>query len=368
MPLIRDVIAIMEEEFPPLWAEEWDHSGLQVGDADRECTGVLIAVEATEATVQECVEKGCNLLITHHPILFHPLYRLTPHTYQERTVSLAIRENVVIYAAHTNADNAFGGLNRQLLDSLDLPYESLEPLEEKKGALSKLSIMVPTENKEALKEALFAAGAGHVGAYEGCAFTISGEGQFRPLDGADPYIGDVGEVCKVEEACVSVLVPHERMSAVLSAMIKAHPYEEPAYDKIPLQNGRKDFSSGLIASLKGSLSEEDVLKRIALLPSVTSVAHSKPLDRPVQRIAIVTGSGGSFLNKAMARGVDVLLTGEARYNDYLDAQGRILLVVIGHWESERIARELFHRVMKQKMPNFAFQIADSDNNPIHYRR
>ena len=138
MPLIRDVIAIMEEEFPPLWAEEWDHSGLQVGDADRECTGVLIAVEATEATVQECVEKGCNLLITHHPILFHPLYRLTPHTYQERTVSLAIRENVVIYAAHTNADNAFGGLNRQLLDSLDLPYGSLEPLEEKKSALSKL--------------------------------------------------------------------------------------------------------------------------------------------------------------------------------------------------------------------------------------
>ena len=208
---------------------------------------------------------------------------------------------MVIYAAHTNADNAFGGLNRQLLDSLDLPYGSLEPLEEKKSALSKLSIMVPTENKEALKEALFAAGAGHVGAYEACAFTISGEGQFRPLDGADPYIGDVG---KVEEACVSVLVPHERMSAVLSAMIKAHPYEEPAYDIIPLQNGRKDFSSGLIASLKGSLSEEDVLKRIALLPSVTSVAHSKLLDRPVQRIAIVTGSGGSFLNKAMARGVD----------------------------------------------------------------
>ena len=363
---IKDVLSVLEEAFPPLLAETWDHSGLQVGDPNATCTGVLVAVEATESTVEECARKGYNLLVTHHPILFHPLYRITPTTYQERTIALALCKGITIYAAHTNADNAWDGLNRMLLPYFDV--QKTEALEEVTERVSKLSVMVPPENADSLKNALFTAGAGRIGQYEKCAYTFVGEGQFKPLSGANPYIGKEGSISKVTEACVSVLVPNERLGIVLAALREAHPYEEPAYDVIPLKNGRSDAASGLIATLQQPITEDEALERIASIEQVKSVSHSLPLGRSVQRIAVVTGSGGSFMNKAIARGADLLLTGEARYNDFLDAQGRILLVTVGHWESEQPARALFHRVITQKIPNFAVETAETDINPIQYKR
>ncbi len=364
-PCIRDIISALEVAFPLNLQEKWDNSGLQLGDPSATCTGVLVAVEATEATLQECISRGCNLLITHHPILFHPLQRLSTESYIERTIALAIKNDIAIYASHTAVDNTLQALNARLADRLELRH--YRPLLPAKGQLFKLSVMVPTTHEETLKKALFDAGAGALGNYRGCCFTLSGTGEFTPSEGADPFIGSLGETCHVAEQLISMLVPEESLASVLAALRKAHPYEEPAYEFFPLANTRQDAGTGLVGDLSAPQSEKNLLQKIASWPHVMQVAHSKLLDQPVQRVAVVSGSGGSFLKKASASGCQILLTGEAKYNDYLDAAGYgILLITIGHFESEKVACSLFIDIISKKFSNFVVAEATTDINPVKY--
>lgn len=370
-PTIGDVIATLEETVPLSLQEKWDNSGLQVGDVTPLCTGVLLAVEATEATVREAKEKGLNLLITHHPILFHPLTQIGTKTYVERTIALALRLGITIYASHTASDNKLVAMNGYLAKRLGL--KKCRPLVPFLDSLFKLEVMTPPESSGSLKKALFAAGAGRQGDYQECCYTSEGQGEFTPIEGANPYCGTVGESYTTVEERLSLLVRKEDLSSVLKMLYIAHPYEEPAFDVIPMKRERDDVGSGLIGELETPLTEVEFLRRIALWEGVENVAHSAFTGKSLKRIAICSGSGGSFLSDAVAKGCDVLLTGEAKYNHYLDAagygtEGGILLVTIGHHESETVARQIFKDIISTRFANFVAEIATNDANPVHYFR
>ena len=370
MPTIRQVIEVLEEEVSLSYQEKWDNSGLQVGDKSLKCTGVLLAVEATETTLSEAKEKGYNLLVTHHPILFHPLSQIGTTTYVERTVALALRWGIAIYSSHTASDNKLLAMNGYLAKRLHL--EGLKPLVPVLNGLYKLEVMVPTDHSNALKEALFSAGAGVQGDYKHCCYTQQGTGEFLPLEGANPFCGSVGENYTTCEDKLSLLVPKESLARVVCALRKAHPYEEPAFDIIAMQREREDVGSGLIGKLTKSLTEEEFLREIAQWDGVESIAHSALCGRTIQKVAICSGAGGSFLEQAKKAGADVLLTGEAKYNHFLDAagysQGGILLVCIGHYESETVARKLFKDIISARFANFAVSITEKETNPVNYFR
>ena len=232
MPTQLDIIAALEEVCPLSLQETWDNSGWQVGNPNLECTGAILAVEATEATVQEALETGCNLLITHHPLLFHPLKHIGSRTYQERTVALAIKHDIAIYSAHTNADNAAKGINYYLAERLQL--QNTRALVAQPCNLYKLSVMVPTASAPEVERALCAAGAGRLGCYDSCSFSVEGRGHFRPLEGANPTIGSLGELEEVIETQISLLIEPHLVHKVIQAIYASHPYEEPAYELISL--------------------------------------------------------------------------------------------------------------------------------------
>lgn len=364
MPTHRDIIAALEATCPLSLQETWDNSGWQVGNPNLESSGALLAVEATEATVQEALESGCNLLITHHPLLFHPLKRIGVTTYQERTVALAIKHNVAIYAAHTSADNAPKGINYYLAQRLQL--QNTRALIAQPCQLYKLSVMVPTGSASELERALCRAGAGKLGGYDSCSFSVEGRGHFRPLEGSHPAIGSIGKVEEVRETQLSLLVEKELIPQVVQAIHATHPYEVPAYEFIALATPQNEVGTGIIGDLPKPMSEAEFLKIVSQWPGVEHVAYSQLQGKAVSRVALCGGSGGSFLSSAIAQSADVYLTGEAKYNDYLDAADRILLATIGHHESESIARRLFSEIISAKFPNFALRESLYDNNPVNH--
>lgn len=364
MPLHSDIVASIECIAPLSLQEKWDNSGWQVGDPSQECKGVLLAVEATEATIQEAIACGANLLITHHPILFHPLKKISTYSYQERSVALAIKNDIAIYAAHTNVDNATLGINKRLADRLNLQNtRSLVPL---LGQLYKLVVMLPPEALEEVEQALVLSGAGRLGNYDHCFFRTEGVGSFRPLEGANPYSGKRGEIHRTEEVALQVLVPQPSLSNVLKALYSAHPYEEPAFDIIPLANKDPHIGTGIVGELATPITEEEIFALLRGFDKVERVAYSRPLGKPIRKVALCGGSGGSFLSNAIASGADIYITGEAKYNDFLDAQGHILLATIGHFESEAIFCSLCKEHILSNFANFVVQIAKSDFNPVNY--
>lgn len=361
----RDIIQAIESACPLSLQETWDNSGWQVGAPDEECRGVLLAVEATEATVQEAIGLGCNLLVTHHPLLFHPLKHLGTSSYQERTILLAIQHKVAIYSAHTNADNAALGINHYLAERFQLQgTQPLAPLSH--HHLYKLSVMVPRGAVNQVRDALCEAGAGRLGNYDHCSFSQEGIGRFRPLVGANPSIGTIGCHQEVEEVQLSLLVESCLIPQIKQALHTSHPYEVPAYEFIDLSYPKSNLGTGIVGDLPTPISEREFLETLAQWQNVEHVAYSRPLGKPISRIALCGGSGGNFLFHAIKQHADAYLTGEAKYNDYLDAADRLLLVTIGHHESESVARRLFLDIISAKIPNFVLRESLYDSNPVNY--
>lgn len=370
MPKISEILEVLEREIPLSYQEKWDNSGVQVGDVSKDCTGVLLAVEATEATVQEAKDRGFNLLITHHPLLFHPLSKITTFTYVERTTALAVRYGITLYASHTSCDNVLSAMNGTLAERFSL--KNCRPLLPSTDLLYKIELTVPKENAESVKRALFEAGAGKQGNYKRCCYSVEGMGEFVPEINANPYLGIVNQPSKIQEVKLSLLIRKENVTEVISALQSSHPYEEPSYEIIAMKNASGDSGVGLIGELENPWTEERFLEEVRSWADVKQVVHSSLKGNMIRRIGICSGAGGSLLLQAKKAGCEVLLTGEARYNDFLDAsgyeKGGILLVTIGHFESETVAREIFLRTISASFPNFAITIATKDVNPLHYFR
>ena len=355
----------MLERFAPLsFQESYDNSGLQVGDPDAELTGVLITLDVTEKVLKEAIDMGFNMVVSHHPLIFHPLRSITGRNSTERLVRRAIRNDIAIYSGHTNFDAVSGGVSTTMANRLGLVHQRvLDPI---RGVLKKLVVFVPVDHLDAVRTAMFDAGAGHIGAYDRCSFNLDGTGTFRGSEDANPFVGEKGLLHQEPETRVETIVPAHRVDRVIGAMIEAHPYEEVAYDVYPLDNALDSAGMGLIGELEDPVGEEVFLNFVRDRFGAEVIRHSALLGRPVSTVALCGGAGSFLLKKAISAGADVFVTGDFKYHQFFDAEGKIVVMDIGHYESEQFTRELFYDLISKNFPKFAVRLAETDTNPINY--
>lgn len=361
---IREIIKEIEQVAPLPLQENFDNAGVQVGDVNLPAAGVLLCLDVTEEVVDEAIERECNLIVSHHPLAFKPFKSLTGATYVERCIMKACKHDLVVYAAHTNLDNAPGGVNFRMAEMIGL--QNVRVLSPRRDALLKLVTFVPEAYAGTVRSALFNAGAGSIGNYDSCSYNLQGEGSFRAREGCTPFCGSVGDIHVEKEIRIETVLPAFRKASVTRALLSAHPYEEPAYDFYPLANTWNQVGSGVVGELPEQEDEQSFLQRLKYIFRVPCVKHSPLTGRPVREVALCGGSGAFLIPEAVAYGADIFITGEARYNDYYDVEDRILLAVIGHYESEVCTKDIFYDIITKKFPNFAVHFSNVNSNPVKY--
>lgn len=363
---VGDIVRALEEFAPPALQEDYDNSGMQVGSRSAACTGVLLCVDVTPATIDEAVARGCNLVVSHHPLIFKGLKSLTGATPQQVAVMDAIAAGVSVYSCHTSLDNTVGGVSHEMARLLGVSDVRL--LERLRHRMMKLITMVPHGDVETVRMALFEAGAGSLGDYDSCSFGVRGEGTFRALDGANPYVGDIKEMHVEPETRLEVLLPAWRKGQVEDALLSSHPYEEPAYDFIMLENESGHWGSGVVGNLDTPISPSELIGRVkAAFGSPMARTTAFDPDTTLRRIAMCGGSGVFLIPAAIAARAQAIVTSDVKYHDFVDYADRILIIDIGHYESEQCTKEIFYHVISKKFPNFAIHYAEKEKNPINYR-
>ena len=349
--------------FAPLPLQDgFDNAGLQIGLTEAEVAGVLLCLDVTEAVVDEAVALGCNLIVSHHPLIFSPLKRITGSNYVERCVIKALANGIAIYSAHTNIDNAPGGVNYRIAEKLGL--QNVRILVPKEDALLKLAVYVPVSATDAVRNALFEAGCGNIGNYDSCSYNVEGFGTFKANEGCNPFCGEVGELHREEEVRIETVLPAYLKNNVVAALLKAHPYEEPAYDIYPLKNSWSSVGGGVIGELPAECDELELLQCVKERFAVGCVRHTPLLGKAVKRVALCGGAGGSFAGAAMAAGADVYITGEARYHDLFSYTGKMLVAVIGHYESEQYTMDIFKEIILGACPGIRVVTTTVNTNPL----
>jgi dinuclear metal center YbgI/SA1388 family protein len=362
--LLRHLTAHLEALAPLAYQEDYDNAGLIVGNPDQAITGVLVSLDATEAVVDEAIARGCNVVVAHHPIVFRGLKRFTGRTYVERTVMKAIKHDIAIYAAHTNLDHVTGGVNFKIAEKLGLQHPQI--LTPKSQTLNKLAFFVPIADTEQVLNALFEAGAGQIGNYERVSFRAEGVGAFTPTPGARPVIGQVGQAETVAEHRAEVLLPKHLAQQVVAALKKAHPYEEVAYDLYPLNNTNAEVGAGVVGMLPQPMTETDWLAYLKQTMNLTVIRYTPLRQELVQRVAVCGGAGSFLLNDAIRAGADVFVTADYKYHEFFDADGKIIICDIGHYESEVFTKDLLQNHIAQKFFTFAIFLSETDTNPVRY--
>ncbi|MGC9151508.1 MAG: Nif3-like dinuclear metal center hexameric protein [Microbacter sp.] len=354
----------IEESAPLSLQESYDNAGLQVGDPAWEITGVLIAIDVTEAVIQEAVQKHCNCIVAHHPLLFKGLKQITGRHYVERCVMAAIENHIAIYAAHTNLDATWQGVSNKMAEKLHLENKRiLSPVQHQ---LLKLVTFVPVTHAERLKNVLFEAGAGHIGHYDECSFGTEGIGTFKADDQAHPFVGKPHVRHHEQELRLEVIVPLEKQNVVEKALITAHPYEEPAFDWIMLENKNTTAGIGIVGTLPQPQEATDFLRQLKETFHVKIIRHTETLNKIVGKVALCGGSGASLLPLAIAAQADIYITADVKYHEFFDANRQIIIADIGHYESEQFTKELLMEQLQKKLPNFVVHLSTINTNPIHY--
>lgn len=361
---IKELTRYLEEFAPLNLQEDYDNSGLIVGEAEAEITGVLISLDMTEAVVAEAVEKGCNLIVAHHPIVFRGLKRLNGNNYVERTVIAAIKNDVALYAIHTNLDNVQGGVNYKIGEKLHL--KNMKILQAKSLNLLHLTVFVPQGSSSAeVLRAMHKAGAGQIGKYSDCSFQAGGIGSFRPDADAQPALGQRGALEQVEENRIEVILPKHKKNAVLQAMKAAHPYEEVAYYLEELENENQETGSGVIGVLPQEMSQQEFLAHVKKEMGLELIRFT-PVDKGIRTVAVCGGSGSFLLKSALAQGADAFVTADYKYHEFFDAEGKVLIADIGHFESEVFTKDLLEEIISKKITNFASYLSEVNTNPVNY--
>lgn len=361
---IFEVVQALEALANPRLQESYDNAGLITGNRNETCNGILVSLDVTEDIVQEAIDRGCNMVVAHHPIVFKGLKRLTGSGYVERTVISAIKNNVAVYAIHTNLDNVAHGVNSKLAALLQL--KNCMVLQEKENTLKKLETFVPATHLDQVRNALFEAGAGAIGLYDQCSFNVEGHGTFRPLPGADPFSGKIDERFSANEIRIEVVFPFYLEEKLVSTLRRNHPYEEVAFYITSLSNTERSTGSGMIGELDAPMEEVDFLKKLRKMLNVPVLKHTVYTGKPVKKIAFCGGSGFFLLPKAIASGADVYITSDIKYHEFFDADGRILLVDAGHYETEQFTIELLAEYLQNKFRNFAVLKTERQTNPVRY--
>ena len=361
---IKDVTAYLETIAPTPYQESYDNAGLITGDPAAEVTGILVTLDCTEAVVQEAIEKRCNLIVAHHPIVFKGLKKLTGRTYVERTVIQAIRHEVGIYAIHTNLDSVRTGVNQKICEKIGL--QNTRILAPRKDTLTKLVTFAPKENTESVLNALYEAGAGAIGNYKNCSFQLEGKGTFMPGEEATPHIGRAHTLETVQETRVEVLIPSYLEEQVLQTLRASHPYEEVAYYLTRLVNENQEVGAGMIGELPDPLEPIEFLKGLKNSMDLNVIRHTRPLDKKIKKVAVCGGSGSFLLPYALKAQADIYISADFKYHEFFDADSRIMIADIGHYESEVFTKDLLMEILMKKFSTFAINFSDTVTNPIRY--
>jgi dinuclear metal center YbgI/SA1388 family protein len=359
---LKQLIIELETWAPLPLQESYDNCGLQCGDPEMQVNGVLTTLDVTHEVLQEAIQSGANVIVAHHPLIFKPIKRLNAGNAVEGILMKAIRAEVAIYAIHTNLDSIQTGVNAKLAELLGL--KNVRILRPKTNHLIKLEVFVPQTHTHDLLQALGKAGAGQIGSYKNCSFRSSGIGAFTPADGASPTIGEIGKAEEVIEDKIELIFPDHLQSTVMNALRSHHPYEEIAYYLHHLDNLDKEVGSGMVGHLDIKMSTLDWLQIACKQLNLETLRHSPPAFEFVERIAICGGSGIFLIKDAISSGAQAFVTADIKYHEYFEALGKIMLVDVGHYQSETATRFLIADYLSRKFPNIAVNFSKTDTNPI----
>jgi dinuclear metal center YbgI/SA1388 family protein len=364
MSVLKDVTNFLESYAPLGLQESYDNAGLITGDINTEITTVLITLDVTENVVEEAIQKKAQLIVAHHPIIFSGLKKITGKNYVERTIIKAIKNDIAIYAAHTNLDSVDVGVNRKICDKLLL--KNCKILQPAGQQLKKLVTFIPVENAEQVQEAVFNAGAGNIGNYDSCSFVAEGKGSFRGNENSNPFVGKKGEIHSEKEVRFETIFPGYLQGRIIEALLKTHPYEEVAYDIYPLENKFDKIGMGMVGTLVNPIPETEFLKQLKSTFNTGLIKHTALKGKAVEKVAVCGGSGSMLLNTAIAAGADFFVSGDFKYHQFFDAENKIVIADIGHFESEQFTKELFYELLTKKFPTFAIHLSEVGTNPVFY--
>ena len=361
---LAELCHYLDAAIPLSFQEGYDNSGLQVGFAEHEISAALLTIDITEEVIDEAIKKGCNLVISHHPLIFNSIKKITGQSYTERILARAIKDDIAIYSAHTNLDNVEFGVSRKM--ALKLNLKNVKVLEPLKNRLLKLVTFIPESHLEKVRTALFEAGAGVIGNYDQCGFTVAGKGSFRAGDKANPFVGEPRKIHFENEIRLETVLFSHLKAKVIKALIAAHPYEEVAFDLYPLDNDNIETGMGCIGEFDQPMSEVDFLDLFSSVFDARSVRYSKLTGRPVKNVALCGGSGAALIGNAISSGADAFVTADIKYHNFFDADNKILLVDAGHFESEKFTTEILYDLIIKNFPKFAVLFSETNTNPINH--
>lgn len=360
--LIKEITSLLESIAPPALQESYDNAGLITGQPSWECTGIICTLDATEEVIIEAIEKKCNLVVAHHPIIFSGLKKINGKNYVEKAIITAIKNDIAIYAIHTNLDNIINGVNKKMADALGLTSRQI--LSPKENQLIKLYTFVPVEYAEKVRSAIFEAGGGHIGNYSECSFNAPGEGTYKAGDDTNPFAGEKNKRHSENEIKIEIIFPQWLQQPIISALLAAHPYEEVAYDLVKLSNNLTTTGSGLIGEFKEPMSETDFLHHLKKSFNLQLIRHTPLTGKPVKKVALCGGAGSFLIKRALGAGADFYVSADIKYHEFFDANGRMVVADIGHWESEQFTIDLLYEILKEKYPTFALRKTEVCTNPV----
>lgn len=361
---IAEIISFLETIAPAVYQEHYDNAGLIIGNKDWNCSGIICSLDATEGVIDEAITKKCNLVVAHHPIIFSGLKKINGKNYVEKAVIKAIKNDIAIYAIHTNLDNVINGVSGKMAAMLGLKNTGI--LFEKDQVLKKLFTFVPTDKAEQVRNAIFTAGGGQIGNYSECSFNVEGTGTFKAGHNTNPYVGEQGKQHQEKEVKLEVIFPGYLEGVLVAAMKKAHPYEEVAYDVVSLSNRHSGVGSGVVGELEEPMDEKAFLSLLKKVFKLELIRHTPLLNRPVKKVALCGGAGSFLIGKAVAAAADFYVTGDVKYHEFFDANGRMVIADIGHFESEQFTIDLLAEILEQKFLNFAILKTQVETNPVKY--
>lgn len=362
--LLQSIIQHLESFAPLQFQESYDNSGLIVGDKTREVTSALVTLDVTEEVVGEAIANKCDLIISHHPLIFKGIKSITGSNAVEKCLIMAIQNNIAIYAAHTNLDSVNGGVNSRICEKTGL--KNCRILSPVKNQLIKLVTFVPASHMETVRSALFSAGSGVIGNYDQCSFSVSGHGTFRGNEVSNPFVGTKGEMHLESEIRLETIVPRHLVPGVIAALKSSHPYEEVAYDLLPLENSYDMVGIGMIGELTEPAGAAEILNRIKEVFGCQVIRHTALPEKKINRIAVCGGSGSFLISRAISEKAELFISADFKYHDFFEAEKKIVLADIGHYESEQFTKEVLKEIVLKKFPTFALRLSEVKTNPVLY--
>lgn len=360
---VRDLTSVIENYAPLSLQESYDNAGLICGSLDNEVSSVLLCTDVTEAVIDEAIAGNFNLIISHHPLSIQPLKNLLPDNWIKRCLIRAIKNDLNIYAAHTNMDAVPKGVSGKIADKLELTKREIL---KKEGKLYSLTFYTPLREAEKVRQAVLDTGAGHIGNYSHCSFNSTGTGTFLSGKDSHPFCGEPSSLHHEEEIKTEITVPDYLLASAVKRLKEVHPYEEPVWNSVCIDNTNPLTGFGIIGELEQAVDTREFLERIKTIFHCGMIRHTALCKPQVKRIAVCGGSGAFLIRQAISAGADLYITGDIKYHDFFNTENRLILADIGHYESEQYTKEIFYELVTKKISKFAVQFSKVNTNPINY--